>query len=104
MTRRSNTKANTVNTKRKRRRPYACFVKVKLLSDGKVMLHDDDGEEYLVEIRRENMRPLISRRLRRLELHPEKPRTSVAVRQLPMSFGPSPLHLVRSDLDDDPAA
>jgi hypothetical protein len=50
----------------KLRSPY--FVSAELLRDGTVKMLTDDGDEYHVEMRRENWEPLVSRRLRGREM------------------------------------
>jgi hypothetical protein len=49
------------------------FVKVKL-QDGIALLWDDEGEEFLVEMRRERAWPIMSRRARRFELREQMER------------------------------
>lgn len=44
------------------------FVKVKLLKDGSVMLTDDDGEKFHIEMRKEFAWPMLSRQVRRYEM------------------------------------
>jgi hypothetical protein len=51
---------------KKLRSPY--FVSAELLKDGIVKLLTDDGEEYQIEMRRELLEPLVSRRISRREM------------------------------------
>lgn len=44
------------------------FAKVKLQKDGTVTLWDDEGEQFHLEMRRDQAWPLLTRRARRFEL------------------------------------
>ena len=44
------------------------FVKVELLKDGTALLIDDDGEEFHVEMRRDQAWPMMTRKTRRFEV------------------------------------
>lgn len=67
------------------------FVKAKMLKDGSVMLTDDDGEKFHIEMRREFAWPLVSRQVRRYEMMQKIERQ----KPVPTPPGPQGLRLIK---------